>query len=279
LQPFRVFFLTERVGAAMVKPLIISFLCILGAVGSVRAQSDSLQAVPPDTFAPNVNTNNIPASLTPSLMDSSSALPRQDGNVHQTHRLIQRGNSTQTPESALQLPFDTSDSLRTVFRPWNVNLMLAQMVGGTVGFAAGFLAGGGISALIMQDNNKSGWERAMAAGLLGYVGATLLGIPLGVQLSGEMAHGNGSFVASLTGAAANLLLGILVGAVHEEPSKLEVGLFVAGHLIGPIVGYHLSATPVYQDPVTWPEPVAHGLNRDPLRRASEVQLTFTLVRF
>jgi len=126
---------------------------------------------------------------------------------------------------------DTS-SARDLWKPFDATTMAFQApVGlalGAVGASLAYLSPGGYGGLVIVG----------VLGLSGYVA----GVSGGVYLVGQAMGGNGSFMESVTWSGYGMLGGLALGSVAEAKKGELVASTMIGHLVGAIVGYHLSAS-------------------------------------
>ncbi|MBN1447085.1 MAG: hypothetical protein JXA28_04075 [Bacteroidetes bacterium] len=154
---------------------------------------------------------------------------------------------------------------------------------GSVAGLAGVLLGG----------QASGDGALAFAVIAGYIPAAFIGVPLGINLVGYGYGGNGSFVAAMGGSMAAMGLSALV--LRDPPGNAESARYTfaaigLAHIILPLVAWHLSAEPVYEQEYYWPEADAASQNRRPagiggqpyddaVRPRSDIQVTLLEVIF
>ncbi|PLX31468.1 MAG: hypothetical protein C0600_05660, partial [Ignavibacteria bacterium] len=139
------------------------------------------------------------------------------------------------------IPLPANDSLITLFEPWDADLMTGQTFMGALGFVVGAFLGGGGAAVGIGGGGHPG------SIILPYMAGALIGIPAAVTLLGHAHDGNGHMLAAMAGALipTGIVAGIALGGKPERSiTPTEVALLVAGHLVCPVIGYHLSASEV-----------------------------------
>lgn len=125
--------------------------------------------------------------------------------------------------------FDTRN-----WRPFDVPTLGVQALLGAAGGASVIYGG------LLLDDTRSIAEFLENVVLIVYVGAPLVGVPLGVLLGGHVMGGDGNVFATLAGSVLGTLAGGLIASVADR--NAADAIFVTGAIAGPLLGYHLSAT-------------------------------------
>ena len=182
-------------------------------------------------------TEGVPAQFRRDESRVSSSLLKEKGWSGSSTVESAVRTSEGTADSAVNqlqwVPFDAA----TIGVQARVSLGGAAIVGGiAMGIAAGSVQNRGINSL--------------AAGLtiliVGSV-ATAVAIPTGVYYGGEWMGGNGSYAwTMIAGASASALTALPLVLRGDIKLGTLVTLFLVSGLTGSILGYHLSASPVYE---------------------------------
>lgn len=148
------------------------------------------------------------------------------------------------------------DSLRTlVWHPGHVGTIVNQTLIGTLSGAVlgtvGTLAALGIARPDFAGSSGGGSPGAAVVGMVLMYLATSSGITYGVVGVGDLQGGTGDAWLTFLGSA----LGVAAGATTAILTKNTAGYITAGTLaIGtPVLFYHLSAEPVYEEHDPWTE--------------------------
>jgi hypothetical protein len=143
---------------------------------------------------------------------------------------------------------DTSNA-SIIWKPFDAVTMIKQTGNGIL-YGAGFGAGGALAGLALgalkPATNKDDFHVLTAAGIGLAVGA-VIGVTLGVYNAGASDGGNGTIIGTILGTAATAIPVLLITSNSETAAGKSTGYNLAPFVlfIGPIVGYHISATPVY----------------------------------
>jgi hypothetical protein len=148
------------------------------------------------------------------------------------------------PESAAPPP---GELIPYHYRPENeppsqpiLGRVVMEAFGGVLGGVGMGIVGllAGVSAL--EDVNCAGGEDICAATVLVItVPAVFVGIPLGVQMAGQSAGGQGQFLPALGGTLLGTAVGAMYGLTSDGSGDLALGLIV-GPVVGAILGYEIS---------------------------------------
>ena len=145
-------------------------------------------------------------------------------------RQLSRTESKETPLPDLRMRLGAE--LPAKWRPFHVPTMLLQIPAEFAGGAALGFAG------VLLGQAIDGKNSAVATILLGTSGA-FLGVPGGVCLAGSWMGGNGTFGSTLTNGYLFALGGLALTFVVPP-------LGVIAMILSPVIGYHVSASPVYE---------------------------------
>jgi hypothetical protein len=173
---------------------------------------------------------------------------------------------------------DTSDS-KIVWKPFDAVTIIKQAGNGIL-YGAGLGAVGGLIGLgVGLSTPVTGKDDFHTLGDIGIgigVGA-VLGVMWGVYNAGDSDGGNGTVLGTILGAAGAAVIPVLLISSNAQtagPKSRGYALAPFVLFIGPILGYHISATPVYD----LKNPGGHAqLMITPLfgQRSSGIQVSFT----
>jgi hypothetical protein len=160
----------------------------------------------------------------------------------------------ETPQ-ALSLSFallnvpDTNDA-KIVWKPFNALTMIKQ-AGNGIFYGAIVGAGGGLIGIAIgvarPPTNKDDFH-VLAAAVTGIGIGAVLGVMWGVYNAGDSDGGNGTVLCTILGTAGAAIIPLLLINSNSEtagPKSRGYALAPFALFIGPILGYHISATPVY----------------------------------
>lgn len=140
--------------------------------------------------------------------------------------------------------YDSTLLAPAVWKPFNVETIALQMTTGAVG--AG-LASALTMALLSETSGKAGSPGFAASIIIFFVGSavTAIAVPTGVYLGGEWSGGNGSFASTLFMGLGFCAATLVVVPVPDTNFGILVAAYLVSNLVGSILGYNLSASPVY----------------------------------
>lgn len=154
------------------------------------------------------------------------------------------------PGEPSEVPPESSPQGEIIHRDWYADTepsptaprLLLEFLGGSVGGAVGIIPGSLlILSAIVCDSCNSGEETRAILGLgLGLAGLAG-GAALGITGAGSLLHGEGEYWPTAGGAAIGTLVGSLITlAVANSVDELAIIPFLAGPVVGGMIGYELS---------------------------------------